>query len=105
VNVNFHGTYTITYQSTDASGHTATSSRVVLVALPPAVPGDQDAADQVSQWELDAVYAGYLLNSPWLRMTNVAGLGGTNVSFTLPNSTAGAYHVEYTTNLVEPDSI
>jgi len=32
-------------------------------------------------------------------MTNVAGLGGTNVTFALSNSTAGAFSVEYTTNL------
>ena len=30
----------------------------------------------------------------------MAGLGGTNVSFTLPNSVAGAYTVQYSTNLV-----
>ncbi len=32
-------------------------------------------------------------------MTNVAGLGGTNVTFALSNSAAGAFSVEYTTNL------
>ena len=36
-----------------------------------------------------------------LQMTNVAGLGGTNVTFTLSNSTAGAFTVEYTTNLFD----
>ena len=34
-------------------------------------------------------------------MTNVAGLGGTNVPFALNNSTAGAYSVQYSTNLVD----
>ena len=42
--------------------------------------------------------ANYLPTSPWLLMTNVAGLGGTNVTFALSNSTAGAFSVEYTTN-------
>ena len=32
-------------------------------------------------------------------MTNVAGLGGTNVTFQLTNSTAGNYTVQYSTNL------
>ena len=32
-------------------------------------------------------------------MTNVAGLGGTNVTFALTNSIAGAFSVEVTTNL------
>jgi len=32
-------------------------------------------------------------------MTNVAGLGGTNVSFSLSNSVLGAYTVQYSTNL------
>lgn len=34
-------------------------------------------------------------------MTNVAGLGGTNVTFALTNSLAGAFSVEYTTNFVD----
>ena len=40
----------------------------------------------VSQSELDAVLANYWPYSPWLYMTNVAGLGGTNVTFALSNS-------------------
>ena len=34
-------------------------------------------------------------------MTNVAGLGGTNVTFALTNNLAGAFSVEYTTNLMD----
>jgi hypothetical protein len=64
------------------------------------LPGDLNGDGVVSQSELEAVYASYVTNSPWLYMTNVAGLGGTNVSFTLPNSVAGAYTVQYSTNLV-----
>jgi hypothetical protein len=33
-------------------------------------------------------------------MTNVAGLGGTNVTFALSNAPAGSFSVEYSTNLV-----
>ncbi len=36
----------------------------------------------------------YFRTSPWLSLTNVAGLGGTNVTFALTNSTAGAFSVE-----------
>ena len=99
VNVNFPGTYAITYRSTDSSGNTASANRTVIVALPPAVPGDQNGDGIVSQSELDAVYGNYLPNSPWLFMTNMAGLGGTNVTFALANSALGAYTVEYSTNL------
>jgi hypothetical protein len=34
-------------------------------------------------------------------MTNVAGLGGTNVTFAVTNSLTGAFTVEYTTNLTD----
>lgn len=55
----------------------------------------------VSQAELDLVLSNYFPNSPFLYMTNVAGLGGTNVTFALTNSLAGAYSVEFSTNLVD----
>ena len=63
------------------------------------VAGDLNGDGVVSQAELDAVYANYVTNSPWLYMTNVAGLGGTNVSFSLSNTVLGAYSVLYSTNL------
>lgn len=65
------------------------------------VPGDLNGDGIVSQAELNDVYGNYVTNSPWLYMTNVAGLGGTNVSFTLTNSLAGVYTVEYSTNLTD----
>ena len=55
----------------------------------------------VTQSNLDVVLANYWPYSPWLAMTNVAGLGGTNVTFALSNSVAGAFSVEYSTNLVD----
>jgi hypothetical protein len=100
VNVNLPGVYGITYRSTDASGNTGVAVRSVVVALPP-VAGDMNGDGLVSQLELDTVYASYVTNSPWLHMTNVAGLGGTNVTFALSNSVLGAYTVEYTTNLTD----
>jgi hypothetical protein len=48
--------------------------------------------------ELNQVLTNYWPYSPWLYLTNVAGLGGTNVSFSLSNSIAGAFSVEYTTD-------
>jgi hypothetical protein len=101
VNVNFPGTYAITYRSTDSSGHPTVANRTVIVALPPAVPGDQNGDGLVSQSELDAVYARYVTNGPWLNMTDVAGLGGTNITFSLSNSLSSAYSVEVSTNLLD----
>ena len=75
--------------STNGPDHTVTISRL----------GDLNGDGTVSRSELDSVYAGYAMASPWLLMTNVAGAGGTNVTFALPNSVEGAYGVEYSTNL------
>jgi hypothetical protein len=61
--------------------------------------GDANGDGIVSQAELDRVYASYVTNSPWLYLTNVAGLGGTNVTFSLSNSVLGAYSIQYSTNL------
>ena len=54
----------------------------------------------VNQAELNQVLSNYWPTSPWLYMTNVTGLGGTNVTFALTNSTAGAFNVQYSTDLV-----
>src|SRR6266702_4530226 len=43
----------------------------------------------VNQSELDLGLSNYFPHSPWLYMTNVDGIGGTNVTFGLTNSTAG----------------
>jgi hypothetical protein len=55
----------------------------------------------IDQAALDAILERYWPNSPWLLMTNMAGLGGTNVTFSLTNSLAGAFSVEYSTNLID----
>jgi hypothetical protein len=66
-----------------------------------ALAGDLNGDGVVSQDELDAVYANYVTNSPWLYMTNVTGLGDTNVTFALSNSVLGAYTVQFSTNLAD----
>lgn len=53
----------------------------------------------VSETELSMVLSNYWPYSPWLSMTNVAGLGATNVTFALSNSTATAFSVQYSTDL------
>ena len=64
------------------------------------IVGDFNGDGIVSLAELNAVYANYVTNSPWLYLTNVAGLGGTNVTFSLSNSVLGAYSIQFSTNLV-----
>jgi hypothetical protein len=61
--------------------------------------GDANGDGVIDQSELDAVLAEYWPTSPWLYMTNTAGLGETHVTFALTNSTAGAYSVLRSTNL------
>jgi hypothetical protein len=100
VNPNFPGVYYVTYTSTDNYGTSSTNTRTVSVALPAAVAGDVNGDGVVDQSELNAVYASYVTNSPWLYLTNVAGLGSTNVSFALSNNIAGGYTVQVSTDLV-----
>lgn len=69
------------------------------------IPGDINGDGIVDGTELNAVQTNYFANSPYLLMTNVAGLGGTNVTFALSNYTAGAFSVEYTTNLMDWQSL
>ena len=66
----------------------------------PILAGDLDEDNLVSQLELDSAYGNYLTNSPWLYMTNVAGLGGTNVTFALSNAPAVSLTVQFSTDLV-----
>jgi alpha-tubulin suppressor-like RCC1 family protein len=78
------------------------SSLDQISTVPPAfILGDANGDGIVDQSELDAVYSNYLQSSPWLLMTNVAGLGQTNVSFALSNSVLGAYSVQVSTDLTD----
>jgi hypothetical protein len=73
-----------------------------LFSVPAAfLPGDANGDGIVDQSELDGVYINFLLTSPSLVMTNIVGLGETNVSFGLSNSPLGAYSVEVSTNLID----
>jgi hypothetical protein len=82
---------------------TASESFILSVGVVVMVPGQTNYAGIVDQNELNAVLANYWPYSPWLYMTNVAGLGGTNVTFALTNSIAGAFSVQYSTDLVNWD--
>ena len=55
----------------------------------------------VGESDLNTVLERYWPSSPWLVLTNAAGLGNSRVIFALSNSIAGAYSVEYSTNLVD----
>jgi hypothetical protein len=68
---------------------------------PAVIVGDVNGNGLVDRGELDAVLSSYWPTSPWLYLTNTAGLGGTNVTFALTNSTAGAFSVLVSTNLVD----
>jgi hypothetical protein len=61
--------------------------------------GDFNGDGVVSQSEYGPIYTNYLPTSPWVYITNTAGLGGTNVTFSLLPNVSGAYRVEYSTNL------
>ena len=53
----------------------------------------------VSQSELNIVLSNYWTHSPWVQMTNTAGLGTTEVQFALTNASAWLFTVEASTNL------
>jgi hypothetical protein len=55
----------------------------------------------LTEADLDLVLSNYWPYSPWLYLTNMASLGGTNVTFALTNSTASAYSVLMSTNLAD----
>lgn len=63
--------------------------------------GDLNGDDVVDSAELNVVLARYWPTSPWLQITKVVGLGGTNVNFSLTNDLAGAFSVEFSTNLTD----
>ena len=65
------------------------------------LPGDLNGDGIVDQTELNAVLANYWPNSPWLWLTNTAGLGSTNVQFALTNTAAWKFSVLVSTNLVD----
>jgi hypothetical protein len=74
---------------------------VVSVGVSNLVSGDLSGDGIVDENELNTVLSNYWPSSPWLYLTNVAGLGGTTGTFALTNSTSGAFSVEYSTNLTD----
>ena len=67
------------------------------------VPGDLNGDGIVDQNELNNVLAYYWLTSPWLMITNTAGLGTTNVLFSLTNANNFDLSVLVSTNLTDWD--
>ena len=65
------------------------------------IVGDLNGDGVVDQNEANAVLANYWPTSAWLTLTNVAGLGGTNVTFGLTNDLAGNFTVQCSTNLTD----
>lgn len=119
VNLNFPGTYSITYSSTDSSGNTGYAVRTVAIALPPTVPGDTNGDGIITQDELAAVLShldphgavnqanfnamlsNYFAASPYLLIANTRGLGQSNVTFAISNFLTGAFTMQVSTNLVD----
>jgi hypothetical protein len=83
------------------SAGTAYSSDQSIAVPSLYVPGDVNGDGIVDQGELNAVLANYWPNSPWVWMTNTAGLGSTNVQFSLTNTAAWNFSVLVSTNLVD----
>jgi hypothetical protein len=63
--------------------------------------GDLNGDGVVDSSELNAVYSKYLLSTPGFAMTNVAGLGQSNVTFGISNAPAGIYSVQVSSNLID----
>jgi hypothetical protein len=96
-------TYHWNVNGSNLGGNSSSTDQVFTIGSLPGsgVPGDINGDGIVSQSELDAVYSHYVTNSPWLYMTNGAGLGQTSVSFALSSQTLSAYTVQSSTNLVD----
>lgn len=93
-------TYYYLVVATNALG--AVFSRAQRLTVPALfAPGDKNDDGVVDRAELDSVLVNYWLDSPWLQTTNAAGLGGTHVTFSLTNSVADAFSIEFTTNFAD----
>jgi hypothetical protein len=110
------GTNTASAGYTDLDGLSRFYRRLDMGCYERQIPGDLnndgivDANDlkgllmnyssAVDQTAVSAVLSNYWPNRLLLAMTNVAGVGGATVTFALTNSNAGAYSVQYSTDLV-----
>jgi hypothetical protein len=61
--------------------------------------GDLNGDGIVDSAEASSVLSNYWPHSPWLTMTNLAGLGETNITFALTNDITGKFEVEYSIDL------
>ncbi|HND00063.1 MAG TPA: choice-of-anchor Q domain-containing protein, partial [Myxococcota bacterium] len=75
--------------------HTISSSGPALVA------GDLNGDGIIQESELALVVSNYWVNLPRPQMTNVVGLGETNVSFSVPAPLLVGFEVQSSTNLVD----
>ncbi len=121
VDVSRLGRFNLTYTARDAAGNVSTTNRLVTVEPWPWPPGDLNGDGQVDQNELAGALARingngiltpanvrlvldrYYAHHAGLRMTNVVGLGGTNVAFSVEDGDGIAgqeLQVEYSTNLL-----
>jgi hypothetical protein len=64
-------------------------------------PGETNGDGVVDQNELNAVLANYWPSSPWLSLTNMAGLGTAKVQFALTNANNWDFSVLVSTNLID----
>lgn len=100
-NLSFGVPYHFHAVAQNSFGTAVSPDQTILLQSIYVTPGDLDGDGIVSQGEFEQVYNYYLLTSPYLLMTNVAGLGGTNVTFALSNPPSSPYTVEYSTNLTD----
>ena len=100
VNVNFPGTYTITYAATDSYGNIGTTTRTVVVGLPPAVPGDRNGDGAVDQGELNTVAQHFWATTP-PAMTGVTASSQGAFRFGLTNTVGLDFRVLASTNLTD----
>jgi hypothetical protein len=66
--------------------------------------GDLNNGDIVTPGELNYTLTNYWANNPWLLLTNVAGLGGPNVTFDLTSEIEGNYSVLYSTSFTDSNA-
>jgi hypothetical protein len=90
------------YRMTASNAREMVSSSTLSFITPARYPlGDENGDGIVDAAEVNTVLSNYIPSSPWLQMTNVAGLGQTDIMFSLTNEIAGVLGVEVSTNLVD----
>jgi alpha-tubulin suppressor-like RCC1 family protein len=97
-NLSLGTTYHFRAVATNSFG--TTTSPDYAFFIPSAFPtGDLNGDGLVDQSEYNLVLSNYLATSPYLLITNAAGLGQSNVTFALSNSLGGNFTVEFSTDL------